>query len=135
MNIVRLEILDEKGFVKEEFKALIEEKSNNQITLIIGDKEYYFLSDGEMFLNKRPHDAFVVCYANPLVGDKGNALYYTCRARNDKDAIRQAMLNTEFLGYINMQNYDKKYLTAYKPKIYDKQDIGKVRYYEGDPRL
>lgn len=124
--IVKLEIQDDKGCVREESQTMfIDEKSNETITLIIGEREYYFLSDGQMFLNKQPFDVFVVMYNNPEAID-GPALTYTLRARNDRDAMRQALLHTEFLSYLNMRNFDKKFLSAHKPKIYSKEELGKV---------
>lgn len=78
---------------------------------------------------------FQVRYANPLVGDKGEALYYTCKAFNSDDAKRQAMNNNEFLDYIYLKHFNGKYLVAYKIDDDREHLIGKVEFYTGDPRL
>lgn len=78
---------------------------------------------------------YQVRYANPLVGDKGEALYYTCKAFSTEDAKHQAMCNGEFVGYIYMKHFDKKYLIAYKIEDDKEHLMGKVQYFTGDPRL
>lgn len=73
-----------------------------------------------------------VCYENPLVGNRGECVYITLEAENEDDAKIKAMNNEEFTKYIWGKYFDKKYLKAYKPTgLYI---IGKVEYYEGDPR-
>jgi len=74
-----------------------------------------------------------VVYQNPLVGNKGEAVYITLEAENEDMAKDKAMKNKEFSGYIFMKYFDKKFLKAYKP--IGNYVIGKVEYYEGDPRL
>jgi len=74
-----------------------------------------------------------VCYINPLVGNKGESVWVTLEAENEDDAKIKAMNIEEFTKHIWKKYYDQKYLTAYKPTgLYV---IGKVEYYEGDPRL
>lgn len=74
-----------------------------------------------------------VCYSNPQVGYKGEAVYITIEAENEDDAKIKAMNNDEFTKHIVGKYYDRKYLEAYKPNgLYV---IGKVEYFQGDPRL
>ncbi len=78
---------------------------------------------------------YQVRYANPLVGDKKEALYYTCKAFNTEDAKDQAMCNSEFTKYIHMKYFNKKYLISYKLDDNKEYVIGMVEYYTGDPRF
>jgi len=73
-----------------------------------------------------------VVYKNPIVGNRGESVYITLEANNEEQAKEKAMQNKEFTGYIFMKYFDGKYLKAYKPTgLYV---IGKVEYFEGDPR-
>jgi hypothetical protein len=76
---------------------------------------------------------YTVRYMNHLVGDKGEAVYITLEANSEEEAKDKAMANKEFTKYIFMKYYDRKYLTAYKPQ--GNYVIGKIQYFEGDPRL
>jgi hypothetical protein len=76
---------------------------------------------------------YKVRYENPLVGDKGEAVYITLEANNEEEAKDKAMLNKEFTKHIFMKYYDRKYLQAYKP--IGNYVIGKIEYFSGDPRL
>ena len=76
---------------------------------------------------------YTVCYSNHEVGYKGEALYITLEAETEEQAKDKAMQNEEFLKHIEMGFYKRKYLSAYQPK--GNYVIGKVKYYEGDPRL
>jgi hypothetical protein len=134
MKKVSLILYDSRGFVVDEYNVTLINKTQ-LVSLVIDDHEYYVRDNGELTLRSQPHDVFVVMYENPLVGYKGNMVTYCLRARDDREAMRQALLNTDFQNKINMANFDKKYLTAYKPKIYKVDEIGKINYYEGDPRL
>ena len=71
---------------------------------------------------------------NVVNGDKGCAVYINVSAENEELAKNLALANEEFMSHIRDQkNFDKKYLVAFKPTgLYV---IGKVTYYEGDPRL
>ena len=74
-----------------------------------------------------------VTYKNPSVGYKGEGLYYTVEAKDADEAKSKALANMEFTKHIAMEFYDSRYLTAFTPiGIYV---IGKVEYFEGDPRL
>jgi len=76
---------------------------------------------------------YTVRYINPTCGYKGEALYLTVEANSEEEAKDLAMENKKFVGHIYMKYYDKKYLDAYKP--IGNYVIGRVDYYEGDPRL
>ena len=83
----------------------------------------------ETTLNK----VYTVCYRNHEVGDKGEALYITIEAESEIHAKDKAMANQEFRSHIYMKYYNSKCLSAFIPK--GNYVIGKVDYYEGDPRL
>lgn len=71
---------------------------------------------------------------NIVNGDKGCAVYINVSAENEELAKNLALANEEFMSHIHDQkNFDKKYLVAFKPT--GSYVIGKVSYYEGDPRL
>jgi hypothetical protein len=75
----------------------------------------------------------VSCHHGHVIGDKGAAVYLIVEAKNEEDAMDKAMLNPEFTKHIRMKDFNKKYLSVHKPSgLYV---IGKVDYYEGDPRL
>ena len=76
---------------------------------------------------------YTVCYKNHEVGDKGEAVYVTLEANTEEHAKELAMLNKEFTKNIYMKYYNKKYLSAYR--AIGNYVIGKVNYYDGDPRL
>jgi hypothetical protein len=135
MKQVEISIIDKNGFALEEARWSLDENKLHEIILIIGKREYFFDDSGELFLNARPYDVWTVCYGNPLAGNKGEALYYNCRARDNKDAIRQAMRCGEFTEKILMKYFDFKYFKTFKPQFPKEEEIGKVQFYEGDPRL
>ena len=71
---------------------------------------------------------------NIVSGDKGCAVYITVEAEDVEHAKDKAMLNEEFMSHIyDRKNFDRKYLRASEP--HGNYVIGKVLYYEGDPRL
>jgi hypothetical protein len=74
-----------------------------------------------------------VRYEDPNVGNKGEAVYYTVSAKDEKDAKTQALACTDFNKHILPEHYNARYLTVYKPV--GNYKIGEVRYFEGDPRL
>lgn len=76
---------------------------------------------------------YMVCYRNHEVGDKGEALYYCVEAENEAEAKSLAMENKDFVKHIYMKYYNSKCLSVYIPK--GNYVIGKIEYYEGDPRL
>lgn len=76
---------------------------------------------------------WTVRYVNHEVGDKGEALYITLEAENQIDAVEKAMKNKKFTKHIEMKYFSLKCLSAYEPK--GNFVIGKVEYFEGDPRL
>jgi len=78
-------------------------------------------------------NVWMVRYQNPNVGDKGEALYLVVEANDKETAKHMAMANEEFTKHIFMKYYEEKYLSVYKPM--GNYVIGKVVYFEGDPRL
>jgi len=75
----------------------------------------------------------VSCHHTPVIGDKGAAVYINVEAKNEEEAKEKAMRNSEFTKHIRMKDFDKKYLQVHTPTgLYV---IGRVDYYEGDPRL
>ena len=135
MKLLELTVQDKNGLVIEKVNWNMGDTKDMELTLVIDNKEYTFNNNGELLPLSKPHEIWKVRYSNPLVGDKGEALYYTCKARNDKHAITQAMRCNEFMDKIYMKHFDFKYFDAYKPKHPKKEEIGKVEYFEGDPRL
>jgi hypothetical protein len=79
---------------------------------------------------------FAVCCRTPdvVIGDKGAAVYLNVEACNEEEAIEKALLNKEFTTHLRMERFDKdKHLDVYTPSgLYV---IGRVDYFEGDPRL
>ncbi|MFA5207353.1 MAG: hypothetical protein WC428_01735 [Candidatus Paceibacterota bacterium] len=75
----------------------------------------------------------VRCDDTITIGDKGCSVYYTIQAKDEEEAIAKALKNKEFTKHIRMKNFDRKYLSVYKPT--GNYVIGKVNYYEGDERL
>lgn len=78
-------------------------------------------------------DIWMVKYSNPFVGYKGEAVYIAVNAENEEQAKDEAMEHGKFTSHIFMKYFDKKYLTAYKAKR--DEIVGRVQYFEGDPRL
>ena len=76
---------------------------------------------------------YTVRYVNHEVGDKGEALYITVEAETPRLAVDKAMQTQMFVAYIQMKYFNEKCLHAYQPK--GSYVIGKVEYFEGDPRL
>jgi len=79
---------------------------------------------------------FTVGCANDNIvnGDKGCAVYINVSAENEETAKNLAMSNDEFMSHIyDKKKFDRKYLAAFKPT--GNYVIGRVTYYEGDPRL
>ena len=79
---------------------------------------------------------FTVCCTNDNIvnGDKGCGVYINVSAENEELAKNLAMANEEFMSHIyKPDEFDKKYLSAFKPT--GNYVIGKVEYFEGDPRL
>ena len=75
----------------------------------------------------------VICRSpNVVIGDRGGSVSLIVEAKNEEDAMTKAMLNPEFKKHIRILDFDKKYLSVYKPSgLYI---IGKVDYFEGDER-
>ena len=79
---------------------------------------------------------FTVCCTTPNIvnGDKGCGVYITVSAENEELAKDIAITNEEFMSHIyNKDEFDKKYLKTFKPT--GNYVIGRVQYFEGDPRL
>jgi hypothetical protein len=86
----------------------------------------------ELFTSLNPVYS-VSCHNEPVIGDKGAAVYLIVEAENEEQAKDKALLNHEFTKHIRMKDFNKKWLSVYKPSgLYV---IGKVDFYEGDPRL
>lgn len=158
---LQLQILDPTGEVVVTHHFHYNAGEGNRLRLTITDNTYIMNSNGKLviltqkeieqeekrrnllYTNRETGKAqklfdilvpvYTVSYINPLVGDKGEALYLTLEANSEEQAKELAMQNQEFTGHIFMKYYDKKYLTAYKAK--GNYVIGKVDYYSGDPRL
>jgi hypothetical protein len=61
-------------------------------------------------------------------------VYINVSAENEELAKEIAIANEEFMSHIyDKEKFDKKYLSTFKPS--GSYIIGKVEYYEGDPRL
>jgi len=79
---------------------------------------------------------FTVCCINDNMvnGYKGCAVYINVSAENEEEAKDLAMKNEEFMSHIHKDMlFDKKYLNTFKPT--GNYVIGRVKYFEGDPRL
>lgn len=78
---------------------------------------------------------FTVCCTNDNIvnGDKGCGVYINISADNEELAKELAMENEEFMSHIRKEEFDKKYLNTFKPT--GNYVIGRVQYFEGDPRL
>jgi hypothetical protein len=71
---------------------------------------------------------------NIVVGDKGAGVYLCVSAENEEQAKDLALKNEEFVSHLyDKENTDKKHLKTFSPK--GNYVIGRVDYYEGDPRL
>jgi hypothetical protein len=133
MKKIEFHVLDKNGFdLYDPLKLNLGDNEFSSV-LIINGKSYYFDDNGNQ--QEGFQNVYVVMYRNPLVGDKGEALHYTCKAYSDKDAISKAMLVPEFIGKIFLKHFDKKFLSAHIPVVYDKNNLNTVEYFEGDPRL
>lgn len=61
---------------------------------------------------------------------EGKMVYITLEAQNEEEAKDKAMVNPKFIEHIPIKDFDREYLTAYKPSgLYV---IGRVEYFEGD---
>jgi hypothetical protein len=134
MKKVEISLIDHMGFVVDSVKWTVNDKHKNFILLEIDDNHWMFDENG-LKEGMPKKEIWTVCYENSIVGYKGEALYYTCKALTDKDAINQAMRCEEFFSKIYMKHFDFKYFKAFKPQYPQKDEIGKVQYFEGDPRL
>ena len=79
---------------------------------------------------------FTVCCTNDNIveGYKGCAVYINVSAEDEDSAKDIALANEEFMSHIHKDvEFNKKYLKTFKPT--GNYVIGKVKYYEGDPRL
>lgn len=72
---------------------------------------------------------------NMVNGDKGSAVYIVVSAETKDMARDIASANEEFMSHISdKKNFDKnKHLVVFDPD--GSYVIGKVMYFEGDPRL
>jgi len=124
-------ILDNEGVMKALVKPNCEPKTKG---LYYAEPKYANKETGK---TQKLFDTLIpvwrVSYINPTCGDKGEALYMTVAAETPEKAIEWAMNKKEFTKHIYMKYYDKKYLDTHKAT--GNYVIGKVDYYEGDPRL
>lgn len=77
----------------------------------------------------------VSCRVQDVVnGDKGCAVYLNVEACNEEEAKDKALLNKEFTKHLHMERFNKeRHLEVSTPTgLYV---IGRVDYYDGDPRL
>jgi hypothetical protein len=75
----------------------------------------------------------VRCSETITIGDKGCSVNMNVAANSEEEAITKVMKNKDFTKHIRMKNFDRKYLSIYRPV--GNYVIGKVNYYEGDERL
>jgi len=76
---------------------------------------------------------WTVKYEDPTRGNKGEAVYMTVSAKDEWDAKTKALAYGEFTQHLTPEFWELRYLTAYKAE--GNYIIGKVEYFEGDPRL
>ena len=79
---------------------------------------------------------FTVCCTNDNLvnGDKGCAVYINVSAGDEESAKNLALANEEFMSHIyKKEELERKHLSTFKPT--GNYVIGKVQYFEGDPRL
>lgn len=112
-----------------DFNADKKRREKNQESI----KYYNPKSENMEELFDKLNTVYTVCYQNHEVGWKGEALYITLEAENQEQAKNIAMLNPEFTEHIDIKYFNRKCLSAFKPK--GNYVIGKVEYYEGDERL
>lgn len=74
-----------------------------------------------------------VKYTSPDHEWKGETVNIVLEADNEQDAIDKAMKNQEFINYIDMNHFDKKYFSAHKPV--GNYVIGKVNHFKGNLAL
>lgn len=79
---------------------------------------------------------FTVCCRTPNIVDgyKGAAVYLNVEACNEEEAKNKALKNKAFTEHLHMKTFNKdRHLDVYRPNgLYV---IGRVEYFEGDPRL
>ena len=75
----------------------------------------------------------VFCSETITIGDKGCSVNMNVAASNEEEAITKVMKTKEFTKHIRMKDFDRKYLSVYRPV--GNYVIGKVSYFEGDERL
>ena len=104
---------------------------------LIGDEPLLFISgEGKpekLFDEDKLIPTWTVRYKDPNVGNKGEAVYMTVSAKDEQQAKNEALACNEFSRHITPEFYDSRYLSAYPAT--GNYVIGKVDYFEGDPRL
>jgi hypothetical protein len=75
----------------------------------------------------------VRCSETITIGDKGCSVSMNVAASSEEEAIAKVMKAKEFTKHIRMKDFDKKYLSIYRPV--GNYVINDVNYYEGDERL
>lgn len=75
----------------------------------------------------------VRCNDTITIGDKGCSVSMNVAASSEEEAINKVMKAKEFMKHIRIKDFDRKYLSVYKPV--GNYVIGKVEYFEGDERL
>ena len=87
----------------------------------------------ELFDEQTLVPTWTVRYADPNAGNKGEAVYMTVSAKDEREAKTLALACSAFNQHITPDFYDSRYLCAYEAT--GNYVIGKVEYFEGDPRL
>ena len=87
----------------------------------------------ELFDEQTLIPTWTVRYADPNAGNKGEAVYMTVSAKDEREAKTLALACSDFNQHITPEFYDSRYLSAYEASGSFK--IGEVQYFEGDPRL
>ena len=134
-------ILDKDGklviLTQEEIGGEAERKTGKGLPPPIGEPYYYNPETRKkqtLFEKLIPVWTIGVTNDNVVNGDKGCAVYITVEAEDVEHAKDKAMLNEEFMKHISdRKNFKREYLRGHEP--HGNYVIGKVLYYEGDPRL
>ena len=87
----------------------------------------------ELFDEETLIPTWTVKYGDPNSGNKGEAVYMTLSAKDEQQAKTLALACSEFNQHITPDFYDSRYLSAYEAT--GNFVIGRVEYFEGDPRL
>ena len=134
----KLVILTQEDLYKEHLRNTSSVKIDNNLTKDLRVEPQYYnpkTKKTQKLFEKLVPVFTIGCSTQDIVsGDKGCAVYITVEAEDIEHAKDKAMLNEEFMSHIyDRKNFDRKYLQGHEP--IGNYVIGKVLYYEGDPRL